>query len=152
MNEMRKLMETMEQMNEGLLPPEFGMDEDEIAKDAEHSYNYAKYTLRGRFPKGEDAISKSPKYSRLYAKHILGKEAPMESLSEDDNTYLKLYRFNRNATVEQSYLVPASSEEEARELLEKDDNDEYLDSTFFIRWDSDEYELEQVLPTSVPRK
>jgi hypothetical protein len=45
--------------------------EESISKDPHYSYMYAKYIIKGRWPKGEESISKDPQYSCLYAKDII---------------------------------------------------------------------------------
>jgi lambda repressor-like predicted transcriptional regulator len=45
--------------------------EDIIAKDAQYSFNYARYVLHGPFPKGEDTIAQDAFYSCSYAAEVL---------------------------------------------------------------------------------
>jgi lambda repressor-like predicted transcriptional regulator len=45
--------------------------EDMVEKNSECSFSYARYVIKGPWPKGEDAIAKSAKYSCDYAKEVI---------------------------------------------------------------------------------
>jgi len=47
-----------------------------ISKDAQCSYIYAKYVIKGRFILGEPVISKDAQYSYYYAKNVIKGRLP----------------------------------------------------------------------------
>ena len=54
-----------------ILKGPFPLGEPAIAKDAEYSYNYAKWVLKDRFELGEPAIKKHPLLFKEYAERFL---------------------------------------------------------------------------------
>ena len=67
--------------------------ESAISKDAEYSYYYARFVLKGRFEKGENAISKDADYSCSYARYVLkGKFEKGEDIISKNAEYSDLYK------------------------------------------------------------
>ena len=49
---------------------------DAVASDAKYAYLYARYIIKGRFPKGEKAIASDPEYAYWYAFYVIKDRFP----------------------------------------------------------------------------
>ena len=66
-----------------------------VSKDAEASYNYACYVIKGRWEKGEDVISQYAGWSYRYALNVIkGRWEQGEGVISQDKEMLVNYAFN----------------------------------------------------------